>query len=182
MIFNETPLKDAFILEIEKREDERGFFGRIFCQDELASHHLTGNIAQANVSFNARKGTLRGMHFQIAPHQEAKFVRCTHGALYDVIIDLRPSSLTYKKWFAIELTQYSYQTLYVPAGFAHGFLTLADNTEILYLISNFYAPEFASGLRWNDPAFAIEWPFQPNVIADKDLQWPDFTRANLLNL
>ena len=168
MIFRETKLKGAFIIEIEKREDERGFFGRSWCANEMKEHGLNVNIRQANISFNKAKGTLRGMHYQIAPHQEAKLVRCSRGSIYDVIIDLRKNSPTFKQWIGVELTQDNYKMLYVPEDFAHGFITLEDNCEISYLMSEFYVPGAGATIRWNDPLFNIEWPIVPKVISEKD--------------
>jgi dTDP-4-dehydrorhamnose 3,5-epimerase len=165
VIFVETGLKGAFIIEPERLEDERGFFARTWCKREFESHGLSSRLLQCSVSFNARQGTLRGMHFQRAPHQEAKLIRCTMGAIYDVIIDLRPGSSTFKEHVAVELTAQNHLMLYAPEGFAHGFITLADNSEILYQMSEFYAPGHAGGVRWNDPAFAIPWPIDVQVIA-----------------
>jgi len=175
MIFNETLLKGAFIIDLEKREDERGFFARSWCQHEFKDHGLNPSLAQCNVSFNTRKGTLRGMHFQVKPDEEARSVRCTQGSIYDVIIDLRPDSPTFKNWIAEELTAENYRMVYVPEGFAHGFLTLEDRTEVFYQMSQFYAPASARGVRWNDPAFAIQWPMAVQVISDRDRSYPDFT-------
>lgn len=168
LIFCETKLKGAFIIELERLEDERGFFARTFCQEEFEAHGLNARIVQCNISFNKRKGTLRGMHYQVAPYEEAKLVRCTKGAIYDVIIDLRPDSLTFRRWIAVELTADNRFMLYVPADFAHGFQTLEDNTEVFYQMSEFYHPECARGVRWDDPAFAIEWPMVPITISEKD--------------
>lgn len=175
MIFKETPLKDACIIEIEKREDQRGFFARGWCQKEFEEHGLNSRLVQANISFNHKKGTLRGMHYQLAPFAETKLVRCTRGALYDVIIDVRPDSPTYKQWFGVELTGDNYRMLYVPEGFAHGFQTLEDNTEATYQVSEFYAPGHEQGVRYNDPAFAIQWPLEVQVISDKDRSWPEYS-------
>ena len=174
MIFNETKLKGAFILDLEKRGDERGFFARVFCRNEFEAHGLNPFVAQANTSLSRVKGTLRGMHFQRAPHQEAKLVRCTRGALLDVIIDLRPDSPTFKQWVGVELTSENNRMLYVPEGFAHGFQTLVDDTEVTYLVSEFYAPDSEGGVRYNDPVFGIDWPLEPTVLSDKDRNWPDF--------
>lgn len=174
MIFTETFLKGAFIVEPEKREDERGFFARTWCQREFRDYGLNTSLVQCNISFNKRKGTLRGMHFQTPPYEEAKLVRCTMGAIYDVIIDLRPNSDTFKKWFALELSSENRKMLYVPEGFAHGFVTLTDNTEVFYQMSQFYHPEYAAGVRWDDPAFNISWPLDVKVISDKDRSYPDF--------
>lgn len=170
MVFNETKLKGAYIIEIETRNDERGFFARSFCQDEFSRHGLNPCIAQCNISYNRQKGTLRGMHYQTRPYEEAKTVRCTRGAIYDVIIDLRPQSPTYKQWTAVELSAGNHKMLYVPEGFAHGFQTLQDDTEVFYQISEFYHPECAAGIRWDDPAFGIEWPdVKGRSISAKDL-------------
>lgn len=174
MIFTETRLKGAFIIEVKKLKDERGFFGRSFCQHEFAEHGLINQVAQANVSFNDQKGTLRGMHFQKAPYQETKLVRCTRGALYDVIIDLRPDSPTFRQWVGVELTAENHTMLFVPQDFAHGFITLEDNTEANYLVSQFYTPGAEGGVRWNDPEINIQWPLEPVSISDKDASWPDF--------
>lgn len=174
MIFTETKLKGAFIIEVEKKEDERGFFGRSWCAKEMKDHGLNVNIRQANISLNKAKGTLRGMHFQIAPHQEAKLVRCSRGSIYDVIIDLREDSSTFKQWIGVELTQDNYKMLYVPEDFAHGFITLEDNCEISYLMSEFYVPGAGATIRWNDPLFKIDWPMEPVVISEKDKTQPDF--------
>ena len=158
MIFTETKLKGAFVLEPERQEDERGFFARTFCQKEFEAHGLNPRLVQCNISFNKKKGTLRGMHYQAAPYEEAKLVRCTMGAIYDVIIDLRPQSPTYKQWIAEELSAENRKMLYIPGGFAHGFQTLEDNTEVFYQMSGYYAPEHATGVRWDDPTFGIKWP------------------------
>ena len=174
MIFSETKLKGAFIIELEKHEDERGFFARSWCANEFADHGLNSNTVQCNISFNKKKGTLRGMHYQAAPHAEAKLVRCTGGALYDVIIDLRPGSPTYKQHVAAVLTAENYKILYVPEGFAHGFQTLADNTEIFYQMSEFYSPRHARGVRYNDPSFGIEWRIGNPIMTDRDRNYPDF--------
>ena len=174
MIFKETRLNGAYIIEIEPLEDERGFFARSFCQKEFEEHGLNPRVMQCNISFNKKKGTLRGMHYQIAPYQEAKLVCCTKGAIYDVIIDLRKDSPTLKQWIAVELTATNRRMLYIPEGFAHGFQTLEDNTEVFYQMSEFYHPESAKGVRWNDPAFGIVWPDDIRVISDRDRQYQDF--------
>ena len=168
------PLRGAFIIELEKIEDERGFFSRSWCKKEFKAAGLNENLVQCSISFNKKKWTLRGMHYQAAPYEEAKLVRCTMGAIYDVIIDLRPSSLTFKKWYAAELSSKNYKMLYIPEGFAHGYLTLEDNSEVFYQMSEFYHPECSKGLRWNDPAFGIKWPKSKKVIATRDLEYPDF--------
>jgi len=174
MIFTETRLKDAFIIEIEKREDERGFFARAWCKKEFEAHGLHLDLVQANLVFSNRRGTLRGMHYQVAPYGEAKLMRCIRGAIYDVIIDLRPESPTYKQWLGVELTADNHKMLYVPEYCAHGYQTLVDNTETFYPVSQFYSPGFERGVRWNDPAFGIEWPLNIQVISDKDANWPDY--------
>ncbi|MEP7288551.1 MAG: dTDP-4-dehydrorhamnose 3,5-epimerase [Chloroflexota bacterium] len=176
MIFIETKLPGAFIVELEKRSDERGFFARTWCQDEFEAHGLNTRLVQCNLSFNAFKGTLRGMHYQAAPFAEAKLARCTRGALYDVIVDLRPESPTYKQWIATELTANNYRALYIPEGMAHGFVTLQDDTEIFYQMSEFYHPECAESVRWDDPAFGIDWPYEVQVISAKDANIPDFSK------
>jgi dTDP-4-dehydrorhamnose 3,5-epimerase len=175
MIFAETKLKGAFIIQPEKLEDERGFFARTWCKRELEAHGLNPNLVQCNISFNKKGATLRGMHHQAAPHEEAKLVRCTMGAIYDVIIDLRPDSRTFKQWISVELTAENRKMIYIPEGFSHGFMTLDDNTEVFYQMSEFYAPDCARGVRWNDPAFDIVWPGDVTVISEKDNQYPDFT-------
>lgn len=178
MVFHETPLKGAYTLDLQKVEDERGFFARIWCRRELELHGITGNLAQASLSFNRWRDTLRGMHFQAPPHEETKIVRCMRGRLHDVIVDLRPASPTYTKWFGVELSAENRQALIIPPGFAHGFQTLENATEILYLISEFYHAEAARGVRWNDPVLAIEWPeADRRIISQKDQTWPDFIPA-----
>lgn len=174
MIFTETKLKGAFLIEIQKLEDERGFFGRSWCVEEMKNHGINTRVLQANVSFNKMKGTLRGMHYQQAPHQEAKLVRCVRGRIYDVIIDLRKNSSTFKQWIGVELTADNYKMLYVPEDFAHGFITLEDNCEINYLMSAVYVPGAAATIRWNDPMFGIKWPIHPEILSEKDRLQPDF--------
>jgi len=175
MIFRETKLPGAFVVDLERREDERGFFVLSWSQGAFADRGLDPRLLETNISFNRRQGTLRGMHFQIAPHAQAKLVRCTAGAIYDVIIDLRPESVTFKQWVAIELTAANYLQLYIPEGFAHGFQTLVDNTEVFYQMSTPYVPESARGVRWNDHAFAIDWPPDERIINARDRAYPDFT-------
>lgn len=179
MLFTQTKLAGAFILEVKKIEDERGFFGRSWCKRELEEHGLNADVAQANVSYNKVKGTLRGMHFQKAPYQETKLVRCTRGAIYDVIIDLRPHSPTYKQWIGVELTEDNYRMLFVPEDFAHGFITLQDNTEVTYQVTQYYTPGAEGGIRWNDSAFGIEWPIEPTMVSAKDQAHPDFAEELL---
>lgn len=174
MKFIPTELKGAHLIELERLEDERGFFARTFCRDEFAAHRLRSTFTQCNVSFNAQRGTLRGMHYQAKPHEEAKLVRCTRGAIYDVIVDLRKGSPTYKRWTAVELTADNGRMLYVPEGFAHGFQTLEDNSEVFYQMSEMYHPESARGLRWNDVAFAIRWPLPRPILSERDARFPDF--------
>lgn len=168
MIFTETKLKGAYIIDVKRLEDERGFFGRSFCQSEFAAFGLNTNVVQANVSHNKKKGTLRGMHMQVLPYGETKLVRCTSGAIYDVIVDLRPDSPTFQQWIGVELTADNFRMLFVPEGFAHGFLTLEDNTDVTYQVTQFYTPIAERGFRWDDPAFAIHWPFPPTLVSPKD--------------
>jgi dTDP-4-dehydrorhamnose 3,5-epimerase len=175
MIFRETALKGAFIIEPELLEDQRGFFTRTFCQKEFEDHGLDSNILQCNLSFNAQKGTLRGMHYQASPAEEIKLVRVTKGSIYDVIIDMRPDSPSFKQWLGVELTAENRKMLYVPAGFAHGFKTLANNTEVYYQMSVFYQPGYARGVLWNDPSFGITWPEGKPILSPKDSQYPLFT-------
>jgi dTDP-4-dehydrorhamnose 3,5-epimerase len=175
MIFEETNLKDAFVIEMEPHNDERGFFARTWCEREFREHGLNPFIKQCNVSFNKRTGTLRGMHYQDSPHQEAKVVRCTRGAIFDVIIDLRKDSSTFKQFVTVVLSEDNYRMLYVPEGFAHGFQTLAENTEVFYQMTEFYFPEMARGIRWDDPAFDIPWPMATErFISERDRTFPDF--------
>jgi dTDP-4-dehydrorhamnose 3,5-epimerase len=176
VIFEQAKLGGVFVVDLERREDPRGFFARAWCAREFADQGLSTEVVQANVSFNPRQGTLRGMHFQRAPHAEAKLVRCTQGAIYDVVIDLRPESETYRQWLGVELTQENRRALYVPEGFAHGYQTLVPDAEVFYQVSEFYTADAESGVRWDDPAFAIEWPDPGNaLLSDKDRSWPDFT-------
>lgn len=175
MIFKETNLQGAFIIEIQRIEDKRGFFARTFCQNEFREHGLNPNLAQCNISYNKAQGTLRGMHFQAAPHQEAKLVRCTQGAIRDVIVDIRPDSPTYLKHFSVDLTAEVHNALYVPEGFAHGFLTLEPDTYVFYQMSEFHAPGFARGFRWDDTAFGIEWGGEIKSISERDANYPDYS-------
>ena len=174
MIFIETQLKGAFVIEPERITDERGFFARTWCQKELASRGLETRVAQCNISYNPQRGTLRGMHFQTAPCEEVKIVRCTRGEIYDVIIDLRPTSSTFKKWFCLTISEEKRNMLYIPKGFAHGFITLSDRVEVFYQMSEFYSPDHARGVRWNDPAFNISWPREVRLICERDNNYPDF--------
>lgn len=175
MIFTETPLKGAYVIDPERFADERGFFARTWCQKEFEAHGLNPSLVQCNISFNYKRGTLRGMHYQVAPHAEAKLVRCTAGSIFDVVVDLRAGSDTFKQWFAVELSSENRRMLYIPEGLAHGFLTLTDAVEVFYQMSEFYAPECTRGARWNDLAFGIRWPFEATVISEHDRNYPDFT-------
>jgi len=177
MIFHRTALQDAYLIEIQKREDDRGYFARTMCRTEFAEHGLATDFVQTNHSYNRRRGTLRGMHFQRSPHAEAKLVRCVRGAIYDVIVDLRPQSPTYLQWQGFELTPENGHLLYVPEGFAHGFQTLVDDTDVTYQVSHSYTPTAEGGVRYNDPAFGIVWPEEVTVVSPKDASWPDFNRA-----
>lgn len=172
MIFKETPLKGAFVIELEKFEDNRGFFARSWCQREFKEHGLDTVIAQCNISYSKKKGTLRGMHFQIEPHSEVKMLRCVSGAIYDVIIDLRHASNTYSQWFSVELSSENYKMIYVPKGFAHGYQTLKDNTVVFYQMSEFYYQECERGARFDDPYLGIKWPIKNCIISMKDALHP----------
>ena len=172
MRFTETKLKGLFILDPEFLKDERGFFARTWCRREFEAHGLNPSLVQCNISFNRRRGTLRGMHYQVEPHVEAKLVRCTMGAIYDVILDLRPDSSTFKQWLAVELTADNRRMLFIPEGLAHGFQTLEDNSEVFYQMSESYHPECARGVRYNDPEFAIEWALPVTIVSDKDMAYP----------
>jgi dTDP-4-dehydrorhamnose 3,5-epimerase len=176
MIFTETKLKGAFIIDIDPHEDERGFFARSWCEKEFKQHGLNPRLAQCNISFNKKRGTLRGMHYQVEPFPEAKLVRCTMGAVYDVVIDLRSGSPTFRQWAAVELTAENRRALYVPEGLAHGFQTLVDNTEVLYQMGEFFHPECARGVRWNDPVFGIEWSLSNSLsISEKDKNYENWS-------
>jgi len=177
MLFLETSLQGAFIIEPERKEDERGFFARVFCVEEFEAHGLDTRLVQCSISYNKQKGTLRGMHFQTFPHEEVRLVRCTTGAVYDVVLDLRSGSPTFKRWIAEVLTSENRRMMYVPRGFAHGFLTLENNCEVLYQMSESYHPEAAQGVRWDDPAFGIQWPIPLSIISDKDLNYQAFNRV-----
>jgi dTDP-4-dehydrorhamnose 3,5-epimerase len=174
MIYNETNVKGSYVIEPDRFDDERGFFSKIWDHKEFAQRGLSTDFAQFNLAYNHKAGTLRGMHFQAAPNEEVKLVRCTRGSVYDVIIDLRPASPTYLRWAGVELTQDNYRTFYVPKGCAHGYITLVDNAEVTYNVSAAYAPTSASGVRWSDPAFGIKWPMQPTVVNPRDNTYPDF--------
>jgi dTDP-4-dehydrorhamnose 3,5-epimerase len=174
MRFIPTHLVDAYLIEPDLIADERGFFARTWCRNEFADNGFNSKLVQSNISYNKVRGTLRGMHYQKGPHEEAKLVRCTLGAIYDVIIDLRSDSSTFMQWFGAELNSQNKSALYVPEGFAHGFITLKDDTEVLYQMSEFFHAECAAGVRWNDPVFSIDWPIDVKVISDRDLSYPDF--------
>ena len=174
MEFTETRLKNAYLVRLKRIEDQRGYFARGFCRDEFQAHGLNPNLAQLNVAFSHAKGTVRGMHYQEAPHAEAKCIRCTRGAIFDVIVDLRPESATRGQWFGVELTADNGLMLYAPEGFAHGYQTLADDTEMYYLTSAPYAPSAARGVRFDDPALRIDWPMPATVVSEPDRGWPDF--------
>jgi len=179
VIFTPLRLPGAYVIDLVRHDDDRGFFARWWSRDEWEARGLTPRIEQCSISFNRRRGTLRGMHYQAAPYEEAKLVRCTRGAIYDVVVDLRPAAPTYTQWEAIELTADNRRSVYVPEGVAHGFLTLADETEVSYQISVPYMPDLARGVRWNDPAFGIVWPEPVEVLSPRDASYPDFTRAGV---
>jgi dTDP-4-dehydrorhamnose 3,5-epimerase len=172
--YTETPLAGAYVIELERHGDERGFFARTFCERELAAHGLPTHWPQCNLSRNARAGTLRGMHYNAAPHSEAKLVRCTRGAIFDAIIDLRATSATRDRWFGVELSDQEGNALYIPEGFAHGFVTLRDETDVFYHMGRFYEGGAARGLRWDDPRFGVVWPVRPTVLSERDRTYPDF--------
>ena len=174
MIFTATALPEVYLIDIEPIEDQRGFFARTWCQEEFRDYGLDANLTQCNIAFNTHKGTLRGMHFQKDPHAEVKIVRCSRGSAYDVLVDLRSQSPTYKQWLAIEISMFNRRSIYIPQGVAHGYLTLENDTELHYQMSSAYVPEASSGIRWDDPVFAIDWPFTPCVISDKDNSYPDY--------
>ncbi len=172
MIFQPSPLPGAFTIEMQRLEDERGFFARSYCAEQFAVRGLSATMPQSSVSFNARRATLRGLHYQAEPHAEDKLVRCTAGSIYDVIVDLRPDSPMHRRWFATELSAENHRSLYVPKGVAHGFITLREDTEVLYMISVPYVPGFDRGIRWNDPAIGIIWPLEPTVVSARDAAHP----------
>ena len=180
MIFTETPLKGAYLIDLEKKGDDRGFFARAFCEKEFGKHSLSTHFVQINNSLSAQSGTLRGMHYQLAPKGETKLVRCIRGGLHDVILDLRKDSPTFLKSFGADLTADNRRMMYVPKGFAHGFITIQPDTEAFYFVDEFYAPEHERGVRWNDPKFKILWPAQPTVLSDKDKNQRDFDPASHL--
>jgi dTDP-4-dehydrorhamnose 3,5-epimerase len=176
MNFTETGFKDLFVVELNKIGDERGFFARAWCEKEFAEKNLTSRMLQANTSYSKDKGTLRGLHYQVSPDEEAKLIRCIKGAIFDAAVDLRPESKTYKKWFGIDLTESNRKMLFIPEGFAHGYQTLVEDTETFYMSSAFYAPEAERGLRWDDPAIGINWPLTEELnITEKDLSWADIS-------
>ena len=175
----ETKLQGAFVIEPELLQDKRGFFARSWCQKEFADRGLNSNLRQCNISFNKKKGTLRGIHYQVKPFEEAKLMRCTSGALFDVIVDLRRASETYLQWLAVELSATNYRMVFAPEGFAHGFQTLVDNTEIFYQMSEFYSPAHSRGFRYDDPVFRISWPLAVSCISEKDRSLPEFHSENV---
>jgi dTDP-4-dehydrorhamnose 3,5-epimerase len=174
MKFSAAPIEGAWLIDLEPHHDERGFFARTWCRQELAAHGLETEIAQESLSHNRQRGTLRGLHVQQAPHEETKIVRCPHGRVFDVIVDVRTTSTTYKKWFGVELSAENRRAIYIPPGVAHGFQTLSDDTDVAYLISEFHTPAAARGARYDDPAFDVAWPLAVSVISERDLNWPDF--------
>ena len=174
MIFTETAIAGAFVIDLERREDDRGFFARSFCEDEFRAHGLEPRVAQCNVSWNRVRGTLRGLHYQAAPHEETKIVRCTRGAIWDVVVDLRRDSNTYRQWTGVDLTDENRRALYIPHGLAHGFITRTDDAEVLYMMGSSYMEGAARGALWNDAAFAIEWPVEPVVISERDRSYPQW--------
>ena len=177
MRFEELPLVGAFIVSPERHCDARGWFARTFCHDEFAAHGLIGDFAQCSASFNARSGTLRGMHFQCAPHAETKLVRCTRGAVFDVLLDLRRGSATFRCWHAVELSETNGVAVYIPAGIAHGFQSLTDASEVYYQITERYAPESSGGVRWDDRAFGIDWPIHPPILSERDAGYADYCKV-----
>ena len=177
MIFHALPLAGAYRIEIDPKRDERGFFARTFCRDEFSRLGLVSEFPQCSLSFNPQRATLRGMHYQLPPHAETKLVRCTRGRIYDVIVDLRPESPSYERWTSVELDAERRNALYIPERFAHGFLTLAPDTEVFYQISHAHRPEAARGVRFDDPAFGIDWPLPPAVIGERDRSYPDHVAA-----
>jgi dTDP-4-dehydrorhamnose 3,5-epimerase len=176
MRFTPSELADIVIVDVEPHVDGRGLFARTFCEAEFAAAGLPTRFVQSSVSFNTRRGTLRGLHYQAPPKPEAKLVRCTHGTIHDVVVDLRPSSATFLRWISVELTAENRRALYIPGWCAHGFQTLTDDAEVLYLMTEFYAPELARGVRWNDPVFGVEWPIADPRLSERDATYPDFRR------
>lgn len=180
MIFTETSLAGAYLVDLEPHTDERGFFARAWCRREFEEHRLLADLVQCNINHNTLAGTLRGMHFQRHPHAEVKLVRCTRGALYDVIVDLRPESPTHTRWIGVELNAENRRMLYVPEGFAHGYQALVPDTEAFYQVSEYYTPEAEGGVRWDDPAFGIIWPdAEQRIVSTKDQAWPDYQPASI---
>lgn len=182
MKFSQTPLAGAFQIDLDKRMDERGFFARSYCEKEYQQHGLEQHFVQMNHSLSVHKGTLRGLHYQLAPMEEVKVVRCVQGRIWDCILDLRPTSATFGKWVGLELTDRNYTMLYIPRGCAHGFISLEDHSEILYQVSQFYSPQHERCVRWNDPAFSIAWPMQPTVLSERDSKQSDFSEDSHLRL
>ena len=179
MIFSKTKLSDACIIEIEKIEDERGFFARIWDKEKFLENGIGSEFLQSSISLSKKKGTIRGMHYQTKPFEESKIVRCTRGSIFDVIIDLRADSKTFKEWFGIELSENNYRCMYIPKGFAHGFQTLENDSEVSYQISETYKPEYSKGIRWNDKIFEIKWPLIPTIMSKKDEKFPKFNINNI---
>ena len=182
MLFIKSKIDGAYLIEIEKIEDERGFFSRLWCKKEFESQGLNSRLAQVNIGFSIKKGTLRGLHYQMSPYEEVKVVRCTRGVIYDVVVDLRPKSSTYKQWMSVELNSINGRMLYVPEGCAQGSMTLVDESQISYHTSQFYAPEYARGVRYDDPSFSIEWPLKVSVISQADSNWPDYSTKTFRNM
>ena len=178
MKFSRLSLSGAYLIELEPRQDERGFFSRLYCQREFLAEGLSDGLVQVNDSFSRYRGTLRGLHYQLPPHRETKLVRCVRGAVWDVILDLRDESATFGQWLGRELTAENRAMMYVPKGFAHGFLTLTDDCELVYFVDEFYTPECERGIRWNDPFFKIDWPLLPEVISERDLAHPDYSPSH----
>jgi dTDP-4-dehydrorhamnose 3,5-epimerase len=175
MKFNNTGIDELYTVNINRLEDERGFFGRVFCSQEFDEMNIESRVCQANISYNKLAGTMRGMHYQKTPFQETKFIRCINGSIYDVVIDLRKDSTTYCQSFGVELNDKNRTALFVPKDFAHGFVTLQDDTEVMYMVSQSYVPNAEDGIRWNDPLFSLDWPIEPVVVSSKDNSWPDFS-------
>lgn len=177
MKFLETDFKNCFLIDIDKEIDHRGFFARVWDKKIFTSHNINTNLSQCSISANKKIGTLRGIHYQTYPHEEDKLVRCTRGRIFDVVVDLRPNSKTYKKWMGVELSEENYRMIYIPKGIAHGFQTLEDNTEVFYQISDEYMPNYSKGIRWNDPAFHIEWPIDSPIMSQRDKEYPNFEKS-----
>ena len=182
MFFEQTPVEGAYLIELDRKGDDRGFFARVFCRNEFADQGLVSEFVQVNNSLSAIRGTLRGMHYQLQPHAETKLVRCVRGGLWDCVLDLREDSPSFGKWFGAELTAENRRMMYVPKGCAHGFITTTEDSEAMYFVDAFYAPEHERGVRWNDPEFGIEWPIEPVVLSDKDQGHPDFDRTYHLTM